>query len=128
MAQEMGWSPSVSGLVQSSFFWGYILVQLPGGYLISKSSGRRMLPIGVALWSLGTAALPVSASAIPALCLSRALVGLGEGLAPPSSTDLIARTIPNSERTAAVAQTFSGLHIGSIIALLAGPAIIEVRP
>lgn len=27
MAQEFGWSPTVAGLVQSSFFWGYIISQ-----------------------------------------------------------------------------------------------------
>ena len=30
MAQDFGWSPTVSGLVQSSFFWGYALSQIPG--------------------------------------------------------------------------------------------------
>lgn len=28
MAQDFGWSPTVAGLVQSSFFYGYILSQV----------------------------------------------------------------------------------------------------
>lgn len=27
MARDFGWSPSVAGVVQSSFFWGYALSQ-----------------------------------------------------------------------------------------------------
>lgn len=127
MAQDLGLSPTFSGLVQSSFFWGYILVQLPGGYAVAKAGGRRMLPIGVALWSLATAALPVAAAtAIPALCVSRAAVGLGQGLAPPSTTELIARTVPDTQRSSAVSKAFSGLHVGSVVSLLAGPALIKV--
>lgn len=65
MAQDFGWSPSVSGIVQSSFFYGYMLCQLPGGYLSSKIGGRKVLPAGVALWSLATAGVPLLASTIP---------------------------------------------------------------
>lgn len=32
MAHDYGWSPTVSGLIQSSFFYGYALCQLPGIY------------------------------------------------------------------------------------------------
>lgn len=35
MAQDFGWSSSIAGAVQASFFWGYLLFQLPGGYLAS---------------------------------------------------------------------------------------------
>ena len=125
MAQEMGWSPSVAGLVQSSFFYGYILVQLPGGYIITRTGGRRILPLGVGLWSLATAAVPFAVATIPTLCVARSLVGLGQGVAPASASDLIARTVPNAQRSGAVARVFSGLQLGSIAALFAGPAIIQ---
>lgn len=65
MAQDFGWSPTVAGLVQSSFFWGYMLSQIPGGYLSSRFGGRRTLPVGVGLWSAATAAVPFLAGTIP---------------------------------------------------------------
>lgn len=40
-----------AGLVQSSFFYGYLLSQIPGGYAASLLGGRKVLPGGVALWS-----------------------------------------------------------------------------
>lgn len=40
MSHQFGWNSSVAGLVQSSFFWGYALSQLPGGWLAKISGGR----------------------------------------------------------------------------------------
>lgn len=125
MAQDYGWSSSMSGLVQSAFFWGYILCQLPGGYLASRYGGRRVLPVGVGLWSLATAVIPLVAGTIPGICLSRAAVGLGEAVAPSAATDMVARTVPKEERSRAVSFVFSGLHVGSILGLLAAPYIIS---
>ena len=65
MAQDFGWSPTISGLVQSSFFYGYALTQIPGGYVTSRIGGRSVLPAGVSLWSAATAAVPLLAGTIP---------------------------------------------------------------
>jgi ACS family sodium-dependent inorganic phosphate cotransporter len=124
MAQEFGWSPSVAGLVQSSFFWGYILSQLPGGYLSSRHGGRRTLPAGVTMFSLATAAVPLLAGTVPGLCFSRAAVGLGEAIAPSAATDMVARIVPPEERSRAVSFVFAGLHFGSIVGLVASPWLI----
>lgn len=125
MAQDFGWSPTVSGLVQSSFFWGFALSQIPGGYLNSNIGGRKVLPTGVGLWSLATAGVPLVAGWIPGLYMSRALVGLGEGVAPSSATDMVARVIAKNERSRAISFIFSGLHVGSLLGLLVAPPLIE---
>ena len=65
MAEDFGWSSTVSGLVQSSFFFGYMLTQIPGGYIIAKKGGRKILPLGVGLWSAATAAVPIMAGTMP---------------------------------------------------------------
>ena len=38
---EFDWSSSVVGLIDSSFFWGYIVTQIPGGYLASRMPAHR---------------------------------------------------------------------------------------
>jgi MFS transporter, ACS family, solute carrier family 17 (sodium-dependent inorganic phosphate cotransporter), other len=125
MAQDYGWSPTVAGLVQSSFFYGYFLSQLPGGSLTNAIGGRKTLPSGVALWSLATAGVPLLASTLPGLYLSRAAVGLGEGIAPAAATDMVARVICTEERSRAISFVFGGLHVGSLLGLLVAPYIIE---
>lgn len=124
MAHEYGWSSGVSGIVQSAFFWGYVLCQLPSGYLSSQLGGRSVMSAGVGTWSLATAVLPLVAGTTPGLCLSRAVVGMGEAVAPSAATDIVARLVPKEERSRAVATVFSGLHIGSIVGLLLAPQLI----
>ncbi|CAH2072287.1 unnamed protein product [Thlaspi arvense] len=91
MSHQFGWSSSVAGLVQSSFFWGYALSQLPGGWLSKIFGGRKVLEIGVFTWSFATALVPLLAGFMPGLIFSRILVGIGEGVSPSAATDLIAR-------------------------------------
>ncbi|KAL1189121.1 putative anion transporter 6 [Cardamine amara subsp. amara] len=125
MSHQFGWSSSVAGLVQSSFFWGYALSQLPGGWLSKIFGGRKVLEIGVFTWSFATALVPLLAGFMPGLIFSRILVGIGEGVSPSAATDLIARTIPVKERSRAVGFVFGGLSLGSVMGLLLAPPIIQ---
>uniref|UniRef100_A0A6N2KI26 Major facilitator superfamily (MFS) profile domain-containing protein n=1 Tax=Salix viminalis TaxID=40686 RepID=A0A6N2KI26_SALVM len=93
MSHQFGWNASMAGLVQSSFFWGYALSQLPGGWLAKIFGGRKVLKFGVLTWSVATALLPFLAGYLPGLMLSRVLVGIGEGVSPSAATDLIARHV-----------------------------------
>ena len=125
MSHEYGWSGSQRGLISSAFFWGYALTQVPGGMLANRFHGKNILAAGVALWSVGTALAPLTASySLLALCATRLLVGLGEGVAPPSATDVLARTIPKKNRASAVGLVFGGMDIGSVIGLLVAQALI----
>ncbi|XP_057968838.1 probable anion transporter 6, chloroplastic [Malania oleifera] len=125
MSHQFGWNSSVAGLVQSSFFWGYALSQLPGGLLAKTFGGRKVLEIGVFTWSVATVFVPVLAGFMPGLVLSRILVGIGEGVSPSAATDLIARSIPMEERSRAVAFVFGGLSVGSVTGLLLAPSLIQ---
>jgi hypothetical protein len=33
---QFDWTPGIIGIVDSSFFWGYLITQVPGGYLAAK--------------------------------------------------------------------------------------------
>ena len=125
MAKELGWSATERGLVSSSFFWGYSLTQIPAGWVSTSIGGSRVLMAGVALWSIGTLIAPPAAHmGLVALCATRVFVGLGEGLAPSSATNVLARVIPEGERARAVTAVFGGLDVGSALGLtLCGPLI-----
>ena len=125
MARDFGWSPTTAGLVQSAFFYGYLLSQVPGGYLSSLLGGRRVLPAGVGVWSLATAAVPLLAGTVPGLFVSRAAVGLGEGVAPSAAVDIVARCTGPTERSRAVSFVFGGLHVGSLLGLVIAPLCIQ---
>ncbi|XP_004508421.1 probable anion transporter 6, chloroplastic isoform X2 [Cicer arietinum] len=125
LSHQFGWNSSTAGLVQSSFFWGYALSQLPGGWLAKIFGGRKVLEVGVLVWSVATALVPFLAGNLPGLLLTRILVGIGEGVSPSAATDLIARSIPLEERSRAVAFVFGGLSVGSVMGLLFAPPLIQ---
>eukprot|EP00887_Chlorella_sp_A99_P002760 scaffold6.g2760.t1 len=112
MAKELGWTATQRGLI-------------PAGWVSTTIGGARVLLAGVFLWSLGTLAAPPAAHmGIVALCATRLFVGLGEGLAPSSATNVMARLVPEKERARAVTTVFGGLDVGSAVGLLmCGPLI-----
>eukprot|EP00803_Ostreobium_quekettii_P003718 evm.model.scf_1083.5 EVM.evm.TU.scf_1083.5 scf_1083:48497-52568(-) len=125
MAGELGWSATSRGIVQSAFFWGYTLTQIPAGWISTRVGGPLVLLAGVAIWSLGTLVAPLAAHlGFFWLCASRVLVGLGEGFAPSAATSVLAKQVPVTERSRAVSTVFGGLDLGSAIGLLlCGPLI-----
>ena len=48
---EFHWSPETIGYVDASFFWGYIVTQLPGGFLASKFPSNRLFGTAIFLSS-----------------------------------------------------------------------------
>ena len=125
LAALNGWGAKSIGLVQSSFLWGYMLTPLLGGVLADKYGGKAVLGGGILLWSLATVATPLAATAsLPLLLATRAVMGLGEGVALPCMNNLTSRWVPKAERSRAVAACMGGFQSGSMVGLLAAPAML----
>jgi Major Facilitator Superfamily len=90
MAKELGWSQSLVGVIQGSFYVGYVTTQLPSGYLSDKYGGRNVLAFGVVAWSLMTLLTPWAAStgSLPTLLAARILLGVGEGVGASSCSSI----------------------------------------
>lgn len=126
LAAANGWGERAVGLVQSSFLWGYALTPLVGGVLADRYGGKVVLGFGIAVWSLATLATPFAATSgtLGLLLVTRAVMGLGEGVALPCMNNVISRWVPKSERSRAVAASMGGFQSGSMIGLLAAPALL----
>lgn len=46
---EFDWTPETIGVVDSSFFWGYIVTQIPGGFLAARFPANRYSSIFIFL-------------------------------------------------------------------------------
>ncbi|KAG1677729.1 hypothetical protein FOA52_001041 [Chlamydomonas sp. UWO 241] len=126
---EMGWGKSTAGMVQSAFFQGFVLSQLPSGLVVNSLNARHLLLGGVLLWSLATVAAPLALAAsgewaLPALCATRFVVGIGQGCVDASVVDTISRWSPSEERSRSSGQAFSGYNSGMVAGLLLGPALV----
>ena len=57
---EFHWSPETIGYVDASFFWGYIVTQLPGGFLASKFPANRLFGTAIFLSSCLNLLIPAA--------------------------------------------------------------------
>lgn len=126
MAEEFGWGPAMQGSVLSSFFVGYLLLQIPGGTLADRFGGKVVLGLGVVLWSLFTLLTPMAAAVgLSILIINRVLMGMGEAVTFPSIYALLARWVPLSERSRAMGFINSGIALGTVFALIVAPMIVQ---
>ncbi|KAG3289800.1 SLC17A5-like, partial [Ictidomys tridecemlineatus] len=76
------WDAETQGWILGSFFYGYIITQIPGGYVASKIGGKLLLGFGILGTSVFTLFTPIAADlGVAALIVLRALEGLGESTA-----------------------------------------------
>ncbi|KAH9324773.1 hypothetical protein KI387_004951, partial [Taxus chinensis] len=125
LSATYGWSTSFSGVVQSSFLWGYFMSPIAGGALVDRYGGKHVMAWGVAVWSLATFLTPWAASYSSLMLLSmRMLLGMAEGVALPCMNNMVSRWFPCTERARAVGLSMSGFHLGSVIGLITSPIIM----
>ena len=65
------------GVVLGSFYYGYVALQIPGGWLALKVGGTRLFGVAVLIASVLTILTPVAARASVILLIA---VRIGEGL------------------------------------------------
>ncbi|KAF7844537.1 ascorbate transporter, chloroplastic-like [Senna tora] len=126
MSQEFNWNSATVGLIQSSFFWGYLLTQILGGIWADKIGGKLVLGFGVVWWSIATIFTPIAARfGLPCLLVMRAFMGIGEGVAMPAMNNILSKWIPVSERSRSLALVYSGMYLGSVTGLAVSPGLIN---
>ncbi|KAJ8748989.1 hypothetical protein K2173_013429 [Erythroxylum novogranatense] len=126
MSKEFNWNSATVGLIQSSFFWGYLLTQILGGIWADKLGGKLVLGFGVVWWSVATVLTPIAARiGLPFLLMMRAFMGIGEGVAMPAMNNILSKWIPVSERSRSLAFVYSGMYLGSVTGLAVSPVLIQ---
>ena len=126
MQSQFGWNETTKGLVLSSFFVGYILLQVASGSLASRYGGKLLLGVAVIWWSVWTMLTPSAAFvSVTVLILARVALGLGEAAVFPACINMVGRWVPTEHRSRAVALFASGLNIGTVFALPVTGALVR---
>jgi predicted MFS family arabinose efflux permease len=114
LSSEIGLSHAQTGLIESAYLVGYILVKVPLGHLANKFGVKRILIIGMI--GYGTAsALFTFASTYPMALLLRFLVGFFQGIHLPVANALLSERFgPKQGR--AIGFHESGPNVGATIA------------
>jgi ACS family D-galactonate transporter-like MFS transporter len=126
---EFGLTNERYGLIVSSFYWTYVPALALAGWLADRMSVRLLMALGVATWALATIGMGfVStglAGGVTGLVMLRLLMGLGEGVAFPCGSKLIAR-VPEGARGLANISLSGGLALGPLIGTLVGGAMMAL--
>jgi ACS family glucarate transporter-like MFS transporter len=121
--ETYGFSSVQYGIIFSAFVAGYMLLQLPGGYLADRFGPRAVLAAAILWWSLFTVLTALAGTIFTARVLGplgsfiliRFLIGTGEGVAYPASSKVVSIWIPYRNRGLANGILLSGIGAGSAL-------------
>ena len=116
--QEFHWSPETIGYVDSSFFWGYIITQLPGGFLASRFPANRLFGTAIFLSSCLNLLIPAATKLDPrCVIVVRVLQGLVEGVTYPCVHGIWRWWAPPLERTKLGTMALAGSYGGAVLGM-----------
>ena len=116
---ELGISASQLGLLLSAFFWTYACLQPVSGWLVDRLDVNWVIAGGFLLWSAATAGTGM-VHAFCALFVLRLVLGIGESVAYPSYSKIIALHFPEEHRGLANSVIAAGLVLGPGFGMLMG--------
>lgn len=102
------------GLLNSAFFWSYALLQIPAGWLVDRYGSKRPYALGIALWSLASAATGMVQN-MTQLIAARLVLGVGESVSTAASLRWIRLNCAEKERGMATGILFAGTKFGAAI-------------
>lgn len=114
MSKDLGMTASVAGLAAGMFFIGFLFLQVPGGIIAERKSGKKLIAYAVILWSI-IATLGGFVRNVNELLIIRFLLGVGEGCVLPCLLTMLSHWFPNEELGRANALCIMNVPIASII-------------
>ncbi len=105
---------SVRGLLNSTFFWSYALLQIPAGWVVDRYGVKRPYAIGFLFWTVISAATGL-VNGLSQLIVLRLLLGAGESVCAPASLRWIRWNCPEERRGLAIGIYLAGTKVGSAI-------------
>lgn len=121
-------SDSDRSVVLSSFYWGYMLSQIPAAMLVTRFGAKVVLMNAVLLWSFAAFMTVVAYDlrlGLWPVVATRVILGLAEGANYPCQGALVTSWIPDNEISRTTTIIVTGENIGTILAMLGAPFLIE---
>jgi MFS family permease len=97
---DLGMDDAAKGNAIGIFFWGYLLLQIPGGYLANRWSARKVVSLFLIAWGLAAAGCGLVKTGSE-FRIMRFFLGLAESGVYPATLVLLANWFPRGERARA---------------------------
>jgi len=124
LKDELMLSAAAFGVVVSAFSWIYAPAQFAVGWLSDRFCVYRMIAAGLCIWALATL-LTGFATGFAMLVALRVMLGIGEGVAFPSASKIIARHVTPERRGLANGVVAVSLAWGPALGIFAGGLILR---
>jgi MFS transporter, ACS family, D-galactonate transporter len=112
--------PAIVGIILSSFFWGYALLQIPSGWIADRFRPDKLVCGATILWGI-VQTLTGFVNGSKSLIFLRILLGIAEAPLYPSGSKLQSIWLTSKERGRGATLLDSGSSLGTAIG---GPIII----
>jgi len=123
IAAEFSLDDTQMGWLFSAFFWSYALFQLAAGWLVDRYDVKWVYAIGFLIWSVATAAMGFLGGFAVFFGL-RLILGIGESVAYPATSRILAANYPEEQRGFANALIDAGSKIGPALSTLVGGLVV----
>jgi len=115
-AKSLNWSKTEAGTVLSSFFWGYTLTQILGGYLSDKYGAEKVMFIAGTVWALLNFwfqhIITWAGSELKYVVFARVLFGAAQGFHFPSLASISSKNLNSKDRGFFFSATTAGSAFG----------------
>ena len=122
--KEFELNDSALGALNTAFTLLYAFVGLPLGRLADKYSRKKILAVGVFVWSLMTAASGLARNFWQIFAM-RLGVGIGEATCAPAASSLIGDYFPSDKRAKAMSIFMLGLPVGLALSFAISGAVAK---
>jgi MFS family permease len=112
--RDLHMSPTQAGDAAGVFFWGYLVLQIPGGYLAHRWSAKRFVSVLLVIWGACSAATGL-VSTWREFWMMRLLLGVAEGGVWPATLVLLSSWFPRAERARANAYWMLCLPVAVVL-------------
>lgn len=102
------------GLLNSAFFWSYMLLQIPTGWIVDRYGVKIPYAISFVVWCLASAATGLTRS-VSELATVRVITGAGEAIVTPASFRWMRQHFTENQSGLAVGVYMLGTKIGPAI-------------
>jgi len=100
MSHDLHMDPAQAGNAAGVFFWGYLVLQIPGGYFAHRWSAKRFVSLLLVAWGVSSV-LTGFVHTSREFMVMRFLLGVAEGGVWPATLVLLANWFPRAERARA---------------------------
>ncbi|VDK61205.1 unnamed protein product [Onchocerca ochengi] len=125
--REFNWTLTELGVMESSFFYGYLLTQIPAGFLAAKFAPNKLFGLAIGLASFFNILLPFAfhSNNDTLIATIQILQGLVQGVSYPAMHGVWRYWAPPLERSKLATTAFTGSYAGAVIGLPASAWLVS---